>query len=334
MTTQATGGALDEAELERHRRELTGYCYRMLGSGFDAEDAVQETMIRAWRRAETYEGRASVRSWLYRIATNVCLDQIEGRKRRATPVDLEDPSRPLGELLRPPLPETTWILPTPESAVLPDPSDPAVLAEARETVQLAFVAALQHLPARQRAVLILREVLRLSAAEVADLIDASVPTVTSLLQRARATLARVQADHAAREGTFADLASLDAEAEALLDRYLAAFEAYDIDAFTALLHEEATQTMPPFSLWLRGPADIGAWMVGPGAGCVGSRLVPLRGNGLPGFAQYRRTAEGAYEPWGIVLLEIAAGRVTGLRYFLAMTDPRLFPHFGLPETLT
>src|SRR5919109_5415208 len=246
-------------ELEQHRRALTAYCYRMLGSPFEAEDAVQDTLVRAWRSLDRFEGRAALRSWLYRIATNVCLDMLNGRERRARPMDLgpaRSPDGPLGETL----PEVTWIEPVPDGLVTSDSGDPADVAVSRETIRLAFVAALQHLPPRQRAALILCEVLRWKAAEVAELLETSVASVNSALQRARATL----------EATNLDAAEAAADAAAdsdLLARYVAAFEAYDIDALTALIHEDATQSMPPYELWLSGREDIFKWWYGPGIGC-------------------------------------------------------------------
>ena len=235
-------------ELERHRRELTAHCYRMLGSPFEAEDAVQDTLLRAWRSLDRFEGRAALRSWLYRIATNVCLDMLQGRERRARPMDL-GPARPhdgpIGEIL----PEVTWIEPVPDRLVVDD-GDPADVAEGRETIRLAFVAALQHLPPRQRAVLILCEVLRWKASEVAELLETSVASVNSALQRARATLEESDLDAAE---TKPSVEAADAD---LLARYVAAFEAYDMDALTALIREDATQSMPPFDLWLRGRDDI------------------------------------------------------------------------------
>jgi RNA polymerase sigma-70 factor (ECF subfamily) len=313
-----------EARLEVHRRGLTGYCYRMLGSGFEAEDAVQETMLRAWRGFDAFEGRAAVKSWLYRIATNVCLDMIDARRRRARPMDLTAVGSPEGPL--PTLPEATWIEPMPDGRALPDGGDPAELALARETLRLAFVGALQHLPARQRAVLILREVLRWRASEVAELLETSVASVNSSLQRARAALAQTNLS----PGDPA--ASIDAEQEALVDRYVAAFESYDIDALVALLHEDATMSMPPYSLWLRGPVDVGRWMLGTGSGCRGSRLVPAgSANGSPAFGQYRVDPDGGHLPWGLVVLETADGKVTALNTFLDVG--RLFPFFGLPDHL-
>ncbi|HWT21932.1 MAG TPA: sigma-70 family RNA polymerase sigma factor [Solirubrobacteraceae bacterium] len=313
-----------EQRLEQHRSELTGYCYRMLGSTFEAEDAVQETMVRAWRSFDRFEGRAALRSWLYRIATNVCLDMLSGRERRARPMDFGPAGTAEGPL-GPALPEATWLEPIPDSRVLPSDGDPAELAEARETIRLAFVHALQHLPARQRAVLILREVLRWKAAEVAELLDTTVVSVNSALQRARAELA-------SSEISVNDpVAPMDAEQQALLDRYVAAFEAYDMDSLVAVLHEDATLSMPPYSLWLRGQDQVRSWMLGHGIGCRGSRLVPVTANGSPAFGQYRPSPGGGHEPWALQVLEISDGRITALNSFL--DTARLFPLFGLPPRL-
>ena len=311
-----------EAEFEQHRTELTAYCYRMLGSA-DAEDAVQETFIRAWRAYDRFEGRAQVRSWLYKIATNVCLDQLESRKRRARPMDLGPAGEPVAENLNA-LPEVTWIEPIPEGRVVPE-ADPAEVAQARETIKLAFVAALQHLPPRQRAVLILCEVLRWKASEVAELLETSVASVNSALQRARATLE--QTDAGAHGQT-----TLEASDQELLARYVQAFEAYDMDALTALIHEDATQSMPPFDLWLRGREDIFMWWWGPGIGCKGSRVVPtIAANGSPAFGQYKPAEGGGYEPWALQVLELRDGKIVELTFFL--DTERVFPLFGLPLRL-
>ena len=308
-------------QLEQHRVELTAFCYRMLGS-VDAEDAVQETMIRAWRGFERFEGRASLRSWLYRIATNVCFDMLEGRKRRARPMDLGPAREPVVESLNT-LPEVTWIEPMPEGRLLPE-GDPAEMTEARETIRLAFVAALQHLPPKQRAVLILCEVLRWKASEVAELLETSVASVNSALQRARATLE-------ARNVTYTTTApSVDAADAELLARYVEAFERYDMDALTSLIHEDATQSMPPYDLWLAGRDDILAWWFGPGITCRGSRVIPVTAaNGAPAFGHYRPrpTGEG-YEPWALQVLEIENGKIVEFTFFLATA--RVFPLFGLP----
>ncbi|WP_031506167.1 sigma-70 family RNA polymerase sigma factor [Streptomyces megasporus] len=313
-----------EGELERYRRELTGYCYRMLGSAFEAEDAVQETMVRAWRGLERFEGRSSLRSWLYRIATNVCLDMLGGSQRRARPMDLSSPGGadlPPG----PALPEACWIEPMPDGRVLPEGGDPAETAVARESVRLAFVAVLQHLAPRQRAVLILREVLSWRASEVAELLDTTVASVNSALQRARATLA--SSDITADGGVDA----MDEGQRALLARYVSAFEAYDLDALTSVLHDDATLSMPPYELWLRGHADIRAWLTGYGAGCRGSRLVPVAANGCQGFGQYRPAPDGGLTPWALQVVEVSRGRVTGIVSFLDTAG--LFPLFGLPPRL-
>jgi RNA polymerase sigma-70 factor, ECF subfamily len=311
-------------ELELHRRELTAYCYRMLGSPFEAEDAVQDTLLRAWRALDRFQGRASLRSWLYRIATNVCLDMLGGRERRARPMDLgpsRSPDGPIGEIL----PEVTWIEPIPDARVLAD-GDPAAVAESRETIRLAFVAALQHLPPRQRAVLILCEVLQWKASEVAELLGTSVAAVNSALQRARASL---QAADVADAGDGA-LSEHDRE---LLARYVDAFERYDMDALTALIHEDATQSMPPYELWLSGRESILRWWVGAGAGCRGSRVLPVvAANGAPAFGQYKPSESGSgYDPWALQVLEVAGGRIVELTFFLA-TDT-IFPLFGLPPRL-
>ena len=232
VTARPSAGGLDTL-LEQHRRELTAYCYRMLGST-DAEDAVQETFLRAWRAYDRFEGRAALRSWLYRIATNVCFDMLNGRERRARPMDLGPAREPVVENLST-LPEVTWIEPIPDDRVVPE-GDPAEVTVARETIRLAFVAALQHLPPRQRAVLILCEVLRWKAAEVAELLETSVPSVNSALQRARATL---EASDVSAVDVSPSVETADAE---LLARYVAAFEAYDMEALTALIREDATTT--------------------------------------------------------------------------------------------
>ena len=334
---QATGAPAARAprpateQLERHfeqlRPQLTGYCYRMLGSAFEADDAVQETMLRAWRSYDRFEGRAALSSWLYRIATNVCLTMLDGRNRRARPMDIGGPGSAATEASAlGTLPESAWVEPIPTGRVVSDENDPAEVAQARETLRLAFVAALQHLPARQRAVLILREVLRWQATEVAELLDTSVASVNSALQRARATLAD-------RDVTIEDpTPQMDADDHALLARYVAAFEDFDMDALVALLHEDATMSMPPFDLWLRGAEAIRQWNLGTGSGCRGSRLVPIMANGMPAFAQYRSSGpNGEFEPWALQLLDISDGRIVAINSFLD-TD-RMFPLFGVAATL-
>lgn len=320
MTTSGVQFDIDAA-FQEHRRELTGYCYRMLGSGAEAEDAVQETLVRAWKAADGFEGRSSVRSWLYRIATNVCVDMHRAPQRRARPMHLGGPSRVEGAVLNERPPET-WVQPIADAQVLPEGGDPAALAEARESIRLAFVAALQHLPARQRAVLILCEVLKWRAAEVAELLDTSVASVNSALQRARATLAE------------ADLQRLDdpadPEQQALLARYVDAFERYDMTALAALLREDVVMSMPPWDLWLQGPDQVVAWMLGPGSACEGSRLVPISVNGLAGFGDYKPAGPGRWEPWAIQILEVADGKIVGHNNFVY---PELFPQLGLPPYL-
>ncbi|MFJ7332064.1 sigma-70 family RNA polymerase sigma factor [Streptomyces sp. NPDC101116] len=313
-----------DTRLEAHRTELTGYCYRMLGSSFEAEDAVQDTMVRAWRSYDKFEGRSSLRSWLYRIATNVCLDMLNAGNKRARPMDLTE-STPLTRAALSPRPDNTWLEPMPDARVLPTTGDPAEAAVAKESVRLAFMAALQKLPAKQRAVLILREVLAWKASEVAELLETSVASVNSALQRARATLAERQEPGA--DAAVSD--PLDEDQKKLLDRYVAAFEGYDMTALTALLHEDAVMTMPPFDLWLTGTRDITGFMTTLGAPCAGSRLVPVQVNGLPGFAQYKPDPErGGFMPWAVQVLEISDGRITGFHCFL--DTQRWFPLFDLP----
>ncbi|HET6643399.1 MAG TPA: sigma-70 family RNA polymerase sigma factor [Gaiellaceae bacterium] len=309
-----------ESQLEQYRAELTAYCYRMLASPFEAEDAVQETMLRAWRSMDRFEGRASLRSWLYRIATNVCLDMLAGRERRARPMDLGPAQEPIESNLHT-LPETTWIQPLPDSLVAE--GDPADVAVSRETIRLAFVAALQHLPPRQRAVLILCEVLRWKASEVAELLETSVASVNSALQRARATL---EANEVSASETSPSVDEADSE---LLARYVAAFEAYDIDALTSLIKEDAKQSMPPYDMWLQGRDDIFAWWLGPGIGCRDSRVIPVEAaNGSPAFGQYKPSPDGGHEPWALQVLEVEDGHIVELTFFL--DTETLFPLFGLP----
>jgi RNA polymerase sigma-70 factor (ECF subfamily) len=314
MSEVATAQSATSDALEQYRRELTGYCYRMLGSAFDAEDAVQETMVRAWRSIDRFEGRSALKSWLYRIATNVCFDALSGRERRARPMDLGPAQEPLFENLAT-LPEVTWITP------LPTPDE---LAEQRESLRLAFVAALQHLPPKQRAVLILCEVLKWQATEAAELLETSVASVNSALQRARATLATAD---------LGEPSELDDETRALLERYVSAFEEYDIDRLTELLHEDAIQSMPPISLWLQGRDDIFTWWFGPGIGCKGSKLVPVGlVNGMPAWAQYKPDPEaGGHQPWALIVPEVSDGLIVELTFFL--DTPHLFPLFGLPDHL-
>lgn len=309
-----------EQQLELHRVELTAYCYRMLGS-IDAEDAVQETLVRAWRAFDRFERRSALRSWLYRIATNVCLDMLKSRKRRARPMDLGPAGEPIMENLR--MPDQLWIEPIPDDRVVPD-GDPAEIVGTRETVRLALIAALQQLPPRQRAALILCEVLRWEASEVAELLETSVASVNSALQRARATL---EASDLEPSTTAPSVDTADAE---LLQRYVTAFERYDMEALTSLIHEDATQSMPPYDLWLAGRDDIFAFWVGPGGTCRGSRVIPVvSANRAPAFGQYRPKPDGGgYEPWALQVLEVVAGRIVELTFFL--DTARIFPRFGLP----
>jgi len=312
------------SRLEGHRVELTAHCYRMLGSAFEAEDAVQETLVRAWRGYDRFEGRAALRSWLYRIATNVCLDMLSASQRRARPMDLT-PASSADAGLGAPLPESAWIEPVPDSRVV-SAVDPAEIAVVRESIRLAFVAALQHLPPRQRAVLILREVLRWRASEVAELLDTTVASVNSALQRARATLAASGVRDTERSEP------MDDAQQALLSRYVDAFERYDMDALTALLRRDASWSMPPYELWLRTHEDIVAWCLGPGSACRGSRLVPTMANGSPAFGHYKPSGPGGtQEPWSLQVLELSGGRITGITFFL--DTARFFPLFGLPLQL-
>ncbi len=314
----------DMSQLERYRVELTGYCYRMLGSAFEAEDAVQETLVRAWRGLDRFEGRAALRSWLYRIATNVCLSMLTASQRRARPMDMT-PAQSADTPLPAALPEAAWIEPVPDSSVVPD-GDPADVAVARESVRLAFMAALQHLPPKQRAVLILREVLRWRAEEVAELLETTVASVNSALQRARATMGATHVADATPSGP------MDDEQHALLARYVDAFERYDMDALTALLHQDATWNMPPYDLWLQTHEDIVAWCLGTGIGCKDSRLVPTAANGSPAFGQYKPSGEpGVWTPWSLQVLETSGDRITGITFFL--DTARFFPAFGLPLRL-
>jgi RNA polymerase sigma-70 factor, ECF subfamily len=326
-TTKLEPTAVEPTDVERgfeqHRTELTAYCYRMLGSAFEAEDAVQETLVRAWRSFDQFEGRSSVRSWLYRIASNVCFDMLKGRRRRALPMDLMEVGRADGPVA-PPTSESMWIGPVPDGRVMAGPGDPAEQAETRESVRLAFVAALQLLPPRQRAVLILREVLKWRANEVAELLDTSVVSVNSALQRARSTLA----DRDVTTRTVADPVD-DAQRE-LLARYVDAFERFDIDSLVKLLHDDATMSMPPYPLWLQGADELGTWLNGPGRACRGSRLVPVAANGAPAFAQWRPDPDGGHHAWCIHVLEVSSGRITGIDFFV---DEKLFPLFDLPVRL-
>jgi RNA polymerase sigma-70 factor (ECF subfamily) len=313
-------GGMERAEYEQLTRELTGYCYRMLGSPFDAEDAVQDTMARAWREFGGFEGRSSLRTWLHRIATNVCIDMLRKRSRRTVPMDLQPPTRAEGAQIPPPLSERTWVLPIPDARLAGDHADPAEQVVFRETVRLAFVAALQRLTPRQRAALILRDVLGHSAAETAELLGTTVASANSALQRARALVPCIDQDDATRGG--AD--------PALLEEYVAAFESYDVPRLTALLRSDAVNSMPPLPLWLRGRDDIATWMLGPGSECRGSRLLPAVANGCAAFAQYRPDGRGGYRTWALQVLETSGDLITGLHCYVF---PELFTYFGFPATL-
>ena len=310
-------------QLEEQRVALTGHCYRMLGSAAEADDAVQETVLRAWRSLERFDGRASLRTWLYRIATNVCLDALADRSRRARPMELGPEGSaddPLNEL-----PRTHWLEPIPDSKALPADADPSELLVLRQSIRLAFVAALQHLPPRQRAALLLTEVLGWSAAEVAETLETSIAAVNSALQRARATLAT--RDVSAGGGALSESQSR------LLNRYVEAFHRYDVDALTALLREDAAFSMPPYALWLRGREAVRSWLLGRGAGCRGSRLVPIAACGSPAFAHYKPAGpQGTLRPWAVVVLELAGDQVAGWTSFL--DTETLFPRFGLPAELS
>ncbi len=312
-------------KLEEYRRELTGYCYRMLGSGFEADDAVQETMVRAWRAADGFEGRSSVRSWLYRIATNICLDMLRGRQRRALPIDLGPASPPVEALLGPWQPDDMWISPIADDRVVPEHADPADVAVARDTIRLAFVTALQHLPARQRATLILCEVLRMPAAEAATTLGTSVPAVNSALQRARATLAALPPEQ--RPGP------LDADQAGLLDKYVDAFQRYDMDQLVTLLQDDALMTMPPWAMWIRGAENVCRWMQEPTPSlCRDSIMLPAgQVNGVPAWAQYKPDPAGGHVPWALQVHEVSGGRISRMTFFIE--TGRIFPSFGLPTHL-
>jgi RNA polymerase sigma-70 factor, ECF subfamily len=310
---------LEPTHLEQHRPALTGHCYRMMGSTVDADDAVQETMVRAWRSLDRFDGRASLRTWLYRIATNVCLDMLADRARRARPVE-DGPVGTVEDALSE-LPRTHWLEPVSDARALPGDADPSELAVLRESIRLAFVAALQHLPPRQRAALLLTEVLGWSAAEVAEAIETSVASVNSALQRARATLASRNVGEP--KGPLTD------EQSQLVERYLDAFLRYDVDALVGLLHQDATLSMPPYAFWLRGHDAIRAWLLGRGSACRGSRLLPTAASGSPAFAQYRPAgAEGGHRAWALIVLELSGARIVAWNSFLDTES--LFPRFGLP----
>lgn len=307
--------------LEPHRPELTGHCYRMLGSVVDADDAVQETMIRAWKSLDRFEGRSSVRTWLYRIATNVCLDVLAQRKNRMRPMDEGDAGTVADPLIE--HPRTHWLEPVPDDRVVDPNATPDERAIQKQNIRLAFVAALQHLPPNQRAALLLTEVLGWSAAEAAETLGTTTASVNSALQRARTTLgSRLE-----KRDTLVR-AQLD---DAILERYVDAFHRYDVDALTSLLCADATFSMPPYALWLQGPEAVRGWLLGPGCDCRGSKLLPARACGLPAFAQYRASADGVHRPWALIVLEPGENGIGGWNSFL--DTETLFPLFGLPSSL-
>ena len=307
---------------ETHRRELTGYCYRMLGGRSEAEDAVQETMIRAWRSIDGFEGRSSLRSWLYRIAHRVCIDMHRSPQRRARPMEMGPSTATADVVLGEPLADSHWIQPIADHRVMDVSGDPADVAAGRESIRLAFVAALQHLPAKQRSVLILCEVLKWQATEVALLLDTTVASVNSALQRARATLAGLESEQLDPV--------VDPQHERLLAQYVEAFERYDIDALVTLLRDDVVLSMPPYDLWLQGADDLAAWFLGQGIGCRGARRVPVSINGTAGFGNYRLTHPGLWEPFGIQLIDVADGKIVGHHNYLY---PEWFADFDLPDHL-
>ena len=314
------------ALLEEHRPALTGHCYRMLGSVVDAEDAVQEAMLRAWKSLDRFKEQSSLKTWLYRIATNVCLDTLSSSERqRIRPLEVSaTPGVVRDDMVLTQRPREHWVEPIPDASALPAAadSDPEERAILRESIRLAFVAALQYLPPRQRAVLLLTQVLNFSAAEAAESLDMSVAAVNSALQRARATLDTRNPAVVPR--------ALSEEQRTLVARYVQAFERYDIAALTALLHEEATLSMPPYELWLQGHESIARWLLSFGIGCKGSRLVPVEAcGGTPAFAQYR---DGGATPWALLMLELVGDRITGMTSYLDVET--LFPRFGMPMRLT
>lgn len=321
VTVSATTPVI--AQFESHRRELTGFCYRLLGSGSEAEDAVQETMLRAWKAADRFEGRSSVRTWLYRIATNVCTDMGRSSQRRARPIDL-GPSRPPDPAhLVDVLPEASWVTPIADASVYDIDGDPAEVAVARDSIRLAFISALQFLPSRQRAALVLCDVLRWSAVDAAELLDTSTSSVNSALQRARATLAE--------SPTTQPTTPMSVEEEQLLVRYVDAFERYDMDALAELLHDDVIQTMPPYAMWLSGADDVVTWYVGAGIGCAGSRLLAGWANGCPAFAQYRIDPAGGHTPWALQVIEVRGDRIEAIHAFLDTGEA--FGRFGFPDHL-
>ncbi|WDF33292.1 sigma-70 family RNA polymerase sigma factor [Arthrobacter agilis] len=323
-TTMPTGpdGTPFEQLLESSRRDLTGYCYRMLGASSEAEDAVQETMIKAWSARDSFAGQSSLRTWLFRIAHNVCVNMVRSPQRRARPMDLGASTRTADAVLGAPLPENAFVQPIPDQRVIDTSGDPAAVAEARDSIRLAFVAALQHLPPLQRSALILCEVLKWSAAEVATLLEVTPASINSALQRARKTMSSHRA--------AASMPLEDPAHRHLLNQYLRAFEAYDMNLLVSLLRDDVVLSMPPFGLWLSGPDDVIAWFVGKGSVCENGRLIPLDVNGAGGFANYHFVEPGLWKPWAIQVIETDGGRIIGHHNFLY---PELFESFGLPTVI-
>jgi len=306
-------------ELELHRVALTGHCYRMLGSSVDADDAVQEALIRAWKSLDRFDGRSSMKTWLYRIATNVCLDAISDRKGRVRPIEEGPVGTPDDTLAT--QPRTHWLEPIADERAVPTDVDPAERLALRQSIRLAFVAALQHLPPKQRAALLFTDVLGFSAAEAADSLDMSIASVNSAIQRARATLSDKDLGEMGKPLTDSQTA--------LVDKYCEAFLRYDVSALTSLLHDDAKLSMPPFTLWLQGTQSIARWLDGPGAGCRDSRLARVEASGAPAFAQWRKNVDGAgHKAWAILVLELRGDRVASMTSYLDVE--KLFPLFGLP----
>lgn len=318
--TRPTSADLEHS-LHAQRQRLVGHCYRMLGSAADAEDAVQDTMLKAWRSFDRFEGRSSLGTWLYRIATHVCLDRLSGRERRMRPMEIGSPGSTQSTLHE--RPASHWVEPVPDSMVLPHEATPLELVALRQSIRLAFVAALQHLPPRQRAVLLLADVLGFSAAEIAETLETTVAAVNSALQRARATLSE--------KDTANQPTELNEEQTVLVDRYVDAFHRYDVDDLETLLRTDATMSMPPYDLWLEGLPAIRSWLLGPGLGCQGSRLLPTAASAAPAFGQYRPAPDGGHLPWALIVLELDGDRIGSMNYFL--DTGRLFPLFGLPDRL-
>ena len=315
--------AADVSALDRYRPELLAHCYRMLGSVHDAEDLVQETYLRAWKSQATFEGRSSMRTWLYRIATNACLTALESRGRRPLPTGLgQEASDPYGTLVQ--QPEVPWLEPVPDALVSDLPDDPASVVTSRESIRLAFIAALQNLPPRQRAVLVLREVLAWRASEVAEALGTSTAAVNSMLQRARAQLEQASPDR--DEIIEPD----DPQRKALLDRYVSAFENYDVDAIVSMFTEDAIWEMPPFTGWYQGARTIGNLISSqcPASGPADMRMLRADANGQPAFALYMRDADGVHRSFQIQVLTLKDGRVSHVGCFF---DTGLFRAFGLPD---